>query len=232
MKIIVTGGANGIGKAIVEYFKENHQIIVMDKESSPFNHPNVEYVQGDLKKEKDLDILIESVDSQADVLINNAMESHAGILSQCDYYSFLDSQLVGVVAPYYLSLKIKNLKRIINMTSTRAHMSQKDTESYSAAKGGLLSLTHALSISLGPNTLVNAISPGWIDTTDSEFDEKDKGQHPVNRVGNPMDIVNLVEFLISDQSSFITGQEFVVDGGMSKQMIYHNDNGWSYQQEV
>lgn len=228
MKIVITGGAGGIGKALVHYYLDlGHEVYVMDINENPFStQENLTFVQGDLKKKEDLEFFLEKVGT-ADVLINNAMESHQGILSECGYDDFFSSQLVGVVAPYYLSLKLKGLQSIINMTSTRAHQSQADTESYSAAKGGLLSLTHALSASLGPNTRVNAISPGWIDTHDSQFSSSDLSQHSVGRVGIPQDIIGVVDFLISDQATFITGQEFVVDGGMSKLMIYHGDQGWS-----
>ena len=142
-------------------------------------------------------------------------------------------QQVGVGAPYFLTMLLQDHFNeggaIVNIGSTRGDMSQIDTESYSASKGGIVSLTHALAVSLGGKVRVNAISPGWIDTLDSKLSDADKSQHPVKRVGVPLDIVKMAMFLCSNDSSFITGQNIVVDGGMSKQMIYHGDGGWKYQ---
>jgi len=118
---------------------------------------------------------------------------------------------------------------IVNISSTRCLMSQADTESYTAAKGGLTALTHAMAITLAGKARVNAISPGWIDTTGSQFEESDMTQHPAGRVGTPEDILHAVMFLCDPKSSFITGQNIVVDGGMTKQMVYHNDFGWTYK---
>ena len=105
-------------------------------------------------------------------------------------------------------------------------MSQPQTESYTAAKGGIAALTHALAVSLGPRVRVNSISPGWIDTTGTVYSGNDCSQHPAGRVGTVDDIASLVLFLISPQASFITGENICVDGGMTKLMIYHNDNNW------
>ncbi len=122
-------------------------------------------------------------------------------------------------------------RSIVNISSTRYNMSQTNTESYTATKGGITSLTHALAVSLAGKARVNAIAPGWIDTTESTLSNADHMQHPVGRVGVPLDIVNAVMFLCSDKSSFITGQVLPVDGGMSKLMIYHEDNGWTYEDQ-
>jgi len=108
-------------------------------------------------------------------------------------------------------------------------MSQADTESYTAAKGGITALTHSMAITLAGKARVNSMSPGWIDTTNNQFKGADANQHPVGRVGNPSDVVNAVMFLCDPKSSFITGQNITVDGGMTKQMVYHDDFGWSYQ---
>lgn len=236
--MIVTGGAQGIGKATAQHFlNQDYQVIIIDKaDELSFDHPNLMYLKADLSRQVDLDKIIQillSKYNKIDVLINNAICSHQGILSECDYDSFLETLKVGVVAPYYLTLKLKSLMSegasIINLSSTRARQSQADTESYSAAKGGISALTHALAISLGPKIRVNAIAPGWIDTTHSTWSKADHQQHPVGRVGKPEDIVAVIEFLISDKASFISGQELVVDGGMSKLMIYHQDQGWQKQ---
>jgi NAD(P)-dependent dehydrogenase (short-subunit alcohol dehydrogenase family) len=123
---------------------------------------------------------------------------------------------------------------IVNIASTRAFMSQADTENYSAAKGGTTALTHAMAVSLSGRVRVNSISPGWIDTnanTDQHYEDAhskaDKLQHPAQRVGNPMDIVRTVMFLCDENNSFITGENITVDGGITRHMIYHNDYGWT-----
>ena len=115
---------------------------------------------------------------------------------------------------------------IVNLSSTRQRMSQPQTESYSAAKGGIAALTHALAMSLAGRVRVNSISPGWIDTAFTRYEGPDASQHPAGRVGDPLDIANMVLFLCSDKAGFITGQDICIDGGMTRQMIYHNDYGW------
>ena len=172
--------------------------------------------------------------------MNNACISKKGILSECSYQDFNYVLALGVTAPYQLTSLFLPVftadASVVNIASSRGFMSQKDTESYSAAKGGILSLTHALSISLAGKARVNSISPGWIDTGSFHKDENyqpdyepaDLLQHPVGRVGVPDDIVQTIRFLCSDAAGFITRQNFTVDGGMSKLMIYHNDHGWTY----
>jgi NAD(P)-dependent dehydrogenase (short-subunit alcohol dehydrogenase family) len=109
---------------------------------------------------------------------------------------------------------------IVNIASTRALQSEPNTEAYAASKGGIVALTHALAVSLGPAVRVNCISPGWIDVRASQLSDQDHAQHPVGRVGKPLDIAKLVLFLLSEDAGFITGQNFVVDGGMTRKMIY------------
>ncbi|HNZ94566.1 MAG TPA: SDR family oxidoreductase, partial [Sphaerochaeta sp.] len=137
----------------------------------------------------------------------------------------------GVLAPFYLAKLFKphfaDGASIINISSSRDRMSQMQTESYTAAKGGIAALTHALAISLAGKVRVNSISPGWIDTLGATHEGPDAVQHPAGRVGNPMDIANMVLFLCSDKSGFITGENICIDGGMTKQMIYHGDHGWT-----
>ena len=145
--------------------------------------------------------------------------------------------MVGVTAPYYLTqLLTPHFTKgaaVINISSTRQHMSQKDTESYSAAKGGIGSLTHALAMSLAGKVRVNSVSPGWIDTREGdeakELSKEDLAQHPSNRVGKPEDVVKLALFLCGEESGFINGEDIRVDGGMSKRMIYHEDENWTYK---
>lgn len=151
-------------------------------------------------------------------------------IDECTYEDFQEALSVGVTAPFYL---VKLLKEhlapgaaIVNISSSRDRMSQPQTESYTAAKGAIAALTHALAVSLAGKVRVNSISPGWINTTQVYYDGADAFQQPVGRVGNPMDIVNLVMFLCSDKAGFITGENICIDGGMTRQMIYHGDHNW------
>ncbi|MCL2821893.1 MAG: SDR family oxidoreductase, partial [Firmicutes bacterium] len=162
-------------------------------------------------------------------LINNAPPKNKG-LDACTYQDFENAMRAGVIAPFYLTKLFDKYfadgAAIINISSTRALMSQPNTESYTAAKGAISALTHALAVTMAGRVRVNTISPGWIDTTNTIFSGADTSQHPVGRVGKPEDIAEMVLFLCCDKASFITGQDFVIDGGMTKQMIYHGDNGW------
>ena len=120
---------------------------------------------------------------------------------------------------------------IVNISSSRDRMSQAETESYTAAKGGIHALTHAMAVSLGGRVRVNSVSPGWIDTSYTVYEGADAIQHPVGRVGNPLDIANAVLYLCSDMAGFISGEDICIDGGMTKQMIYHNDFGWKLEKK-
>jgi NAD(P)-dependent dehydrogenase (short-subunit alcohol dehydrogenase family) len=135
-----------------------------------------------------------------------------------------------VIAPFYLSKLFAPYFAeggcIINISSSRDRMSQPQTESYTAAKGGISALTHALAVSFAGRIRVNSISPGWIDTSYRKYEGPDAYQQPAGRVGDPADIANTVLFLCSDKAGFITGENICIDGGMTKLMIYHGDNGW------
>ena len=247
---VVTGGANGIGRCIAESFASNGAfvaVIDMDREAGELLTQRFDglvfYFPGDVAEKATLDRFATEVLKRfgaVDVLVNNACLSRKGILSNCSYDDFLYVQQVGVAAPYYLT----NLFRdhftpgasVINIASTRAFMSQADTESYTAAKGGISALTHALSVSLAGHVRVNSISPGWIETAPYHepsagpvHSREDQLQHPVGRVGTPLDIASAVRFLCSEDASFITGQNLTIDGGMTTQMIYHGDCGWVYR---
>ena len=154
-------------------------------------------------------------------------------IDDCSYEDFQYALSVGVAAPFYLvKLLMPYLTQgasIINISSSRDRMSQPQTESYTAAKGGIAALTHALAVSLAGKARVNSISPGWIDTQYVEYEGADALQQPVGRVGNPMDIANMVLFLCSEKAGFITGENICIDGGMTKQMIYHGDCGWKLE---
>lgn len=227
--VVITGGARGIGKCIADEFRKNEAIIcVIDKTEG-------DHFVGDISDKTVLESFSESVISKygrVDYLINNALPIMKGI-NECTYEEFQYALSVGVTAPFYLSKLFmpyfSNGASIINISSSRDRMSQPQTESYTAAKGGIASLTHALAVSLAGKVRVNSISPGWIDTDYTIYNGADAIQQPVGRVGNPIDIANMVLFLCSDKAGFITGENICIDGGMTKQMIYHGDNGWKLE---
>lgn len=224
--VVVTGGAHGIGQCIAKEFgKEGAKVVVIDIAQG------AHYV-GDLSKKEVLEQFAEYVIKEhghVDYLINNALPLMKGI-EECSYEEFSYAMAVGVTAPFYLSKLFQPYFAegavIINMSSSRDRMSQAQTESYTAAKGGIAALTHGLAVSLSGKVRVNSVSPGWIDTDYTVYEGPDAYQQPVGRVGNPLDIANMVLFLCSDKAGFITGENICIDGGMTKQMIYHGDCGW------
>ena len=227
--VIVTGGANGIGRCITEEFrKQGATVYVIDKQHG-------EHFVGDISRKEVLEDFASNVLSKhvkVDVIVNNALPLTKGI-DECSYEEFQYALSVGVTAPFYLvKLFMPHLSEgasIINISSSRDRMSQPQTESYTAAKGGIAALTHALAVSLSGRARVNSISPGWIDTAYNVYEGPDATQQPVGRVGNPMDIAQMVLFLCSDKAGFITGENICIDGGMTKQMIYHGDHGWKLE---
>ena len=224
--VIVTGGANGIGKCIAnEFRKQGACVYVIDLQEG-------EHFVGDISKKEVLEAFVAEVlkkHDRIDCIINNALPLMKGI-DECSYEEFQYALSVGVTAPFYLvKLLMNHLAEgasIVNISSSRDRMSQPQTESYTAAKGGIAALTHALAVSLAGRARVNSISPGWIDTSYVVYEGPDAIQQPVGRVGNPMDITNMVLFLCSDKAGFITGENICIDGGMTKQMIYHGDCNW------
>ena len=225
---VITGGAHGIGKCIAEEFRKNGATVcVIDKAKG-------DHFVGDISEKAVLEAFADSVIAkygQIDYLINNALPVMKGI-DECSYEEFQYALSVGVTAPFYLSKlfapHFNSGGSIINISSSRDRMSQPQTESYTAAKGGIAALTHALAVSLAGKVRVNSISPGWIDTSYKIYSGADAKQQPAGRVGNPLDIANMVLYLCSDKAGFITGENICIDGGMTRQMIYHGDNGWSY----
>ena len=196
-----------------------------------------DYFVGDLAEKEVLHRFVETVIAdygKVDYLINNALPLMKGI-EECSYEEFNYALKVGITAPFYLTKLFLPYfapdAAIVNISSSRDRMSQPQTESYTAAKGGIAALTHSLAVSLAGKVRVNSISPGWIDTAYTKYDGADVIQHPAGRVGNSLDIANMVLYLCSDKAGFITGENICIDGGMTKQMIYHNDYGWTLNQE-
>ncbi|MCQ2771068.1 MAG: SDR family oxidoreductase [Clostridia bacterium] len=225
--VIVTGGANGIGKCIANRFKEEGAFVEI------IDIAQGDHFVGDIGKKEDIDRFVQDVLSRhekVDILINNAKPIMKG-LDNCSYEEFQYALSVGVTAPFYITKLLKDSfsknASIVNISSSRDRMSQSETESYTAAKGGIASLTHALMMSLAGKVRVNSVSPGWIETGKETWDGPDAYQQPSGRVGNTNDIADVVLFLCSDSAGFINGENICVDGGMTKQMIYHNDAGWT-----
>jgi len=250
--VVVTGGALGIGQVLVrEFVRAGAKAAFIDRNEEAGarlekeireSGGDVYFHHGDISDPAVLERFAAEVTNRyggIDYLINNAMLAFGGILSGCSYEDFNKALQIGVSAPYYLTkLFLPNFRpgaAVVNLSSTRAFQSQANTESYTAAKGGITALTHALAVSLAGRVRVNAVAPGWIDTGSTydadyvpQYTSGDLKQHPSERVGEPMDIVRMIMFLCDDNNSFINGQTMIVDGGMSKRMIYTGDEGWLY----
>ena len=226
---VVTGGAKGIGKTIVEEFrKAGASVCVIDL------LPN-DYFTGNIADQTVLETFARKVIADyghVDYLVNNALPLMKGI-NTCSWDEFNYALQVGVTAPFYLTKLFMPYfapgAAVVNISSSRDRMSQPQTESYTAAKGGIAALTHALAVSLAGKVRVNSISPGWIETNGEVWTGPDASQQPAGRVGNPLDIANMVLFLCSDKAGFLPGEPICIDGGMTRQMIYHNDFGWTLQ---
>ena len=226
---VITGGARGIGKCIAEEFERyGAEVCIIDKE--PGNH-----FVGDIADKAVLEAFAKQVIDtygHIDYLINNALPIMKGI-EECSYEEFNYALAVGVTAPFYLTKLFMPYMAegavVINISSSRDRMSYPETESYTAAKGGIHALTHGLAVSLSGKVRVNSISPGWIDTNFEVYEGADAYQHPAGRVGDPKDISNMVMYLCSPLSGFITGENICIDGGMTRQMIYHGENGWNLE---
>ncbi len=243
MIAIVTGCAQGIGNAILnDLLDEGFFVYGIDKNEKQLNRlerttikPH-QFIVANLAVKEDLEKVVQEIVSKnekIDLIINNACFTNHGLLSECSYEQFNEVLFTGVSAPYFLALKFKNHfsshANIINISSTRARQSQKDTESYSAAKGAIEALTRAMAMSLQGICRVNCIAPGWIDTVNYDCSNEDKNQHPSSRVGTVFDIVKAVRYLKDKNNDFVNATILNVDGGMSAKMIYHGDEGWNYE---
>jgi len=226
---VITGGARGIGRCIRQQFEAaGAKVCVIDLLDN-------DYFVGDLADKQTLEAFAAKVIAEyghVDYLINNAAPKMCGLESG-SYEDFEYALKVGVTAPFYLSKLFAPHfapgASIVNISSSRDRMSQPQTESYTAAKGGISALTHALATSLAGRVRVNSISPGWIDNDYAAYEGPDAVQQPAGRVGIPTDIAHMVLYLCSDMAGFITGENICIDGGMTRQMIYHGDHGWTLE---
>ena len=226
---VVTGGAQGIGRAVARAFRaEGATVHIIDLRPGDWFVGDV----GDRETLERFAAHVAAASGRVDFLVNNALPIMKGI-DECGYEDFSRALAVGVTAPFYLTKLLAPHfapgASVINIASSRDRMSQPQTESYTAAKGGIAALTHALAISLAGRARVNSISPGWIDTTGGDIGGADALQQPVGRVGRPEDIAQAALFLCSERAGFITGENLCVDGGMTRLMIYHGEHGWTYQ---
>ena len=228
--VVITGGAHGIGLCAAEEFKKlGAQVEVIDCAEG-------DHYTGDIGSKtvlEDFARMVIKKHGRVDVLVNNAPPLMVG-MNSCTWEQFQQAMNVGVTAPFYLSKLFAPYfapgASIVNISSSRDRMSQPQTESYTAAKGGIAALTHALAVSFAGKVRVNSISPGWIDTAYTVYEGPDAVQQPAGRVGNPLDIANMIVFLASDKAGFITGENICIDGGQTKLMIYHGDHGWRLEE--
>ena len=225
---LVTGAARGIGQAIAARLAlDGWQVVIADLDRAEPDFP-ARAVRADVSEEAGVADLVDSVrryEGRLDAVICNAgvmVRKPIRDLTLAEWHEVLDANLT---ATFLLARAAEDLLRatkgsIVTIASTRAHQSEPDTESYAASKGGLVALSHALSVSLGPEVRVNCISPGWIDTRGEALRPEDHAQHPAGRVGRPEDIAALVAWLVGPESGFVTGAEFLSDGGMTRRMVY------------
>ncbi|HEV7266596.1 MAG TPA: SDR family oxidoreductase [Falsiroseomonas sp.] len=225
---LVTGGASGIGLATARRLGRDGWRVVVADPAAPPPDLAVRHVAADVGEEMAVRTVVAGIareEGRLDALVSNAgfmIRKRLRDLTLAEWSSVIATNLT---ATFLLVREAEAMLRaakgaVVTVASTRARQSEPDTESYSASKGGLVALTHALAISLGPDVRVNCVSPGWIDTKGETLHVEDHAQHPAGRVGTPGDIAALIAWLIGPESGFVTGAEFVSDGGMTRKMIY------------
>jgi len=228
---LVTGGARGIGAATAALLAaRGYRVAVADRDAPARGRSDIAFIRCDVSREADVRRCMRALlkrFGRLDALVNNAGIAAPGNgplerLSLAQWNRRIGTNLTGM----FLMAKhaAPHLRRahgaMVNIASTRALQSEPDTEAYAAAKGGVVALTHALAMSLGPEVRVNCVSPGWIDTGKNRISRADHAQHPVGRVGRTEDVAELVAFLLSQAAGFATAQNYVLDGGMARKMIY------------
>lgn len=233
--VFVTGAANGLGNDIAKaYAKLNAFVIAIDIVDTKFNEMNIDFYKADLKSEDQIKNVFKEVIKKygsVHVLINNgAISKFNKSIFDIELSEFDEVISVNLRGSFICSKEFvkanegENYGRIINIASTRFNQNEAGWEAYGASKGGLISLTNTMAISLSETPItVNAISPGWIKVDDYELSDIDKKQHPSGRVGVPKDIVNACLFLTNEDNDFINGSNIIIDGGMTKKMIYIDD---------
>jgi NAD(P)-dependent dehydrogenase (short-subunit alcohol dehydrogenase family) len=226
---LISGGGRGIGAGIAARLTAaGWRAVIADREEPAALPEGARFLRADVSDEANVGGLLRSIEAEEgrlDALICNAgfmIRKPIGALSLAEWQAVISTNLTST---FLLARAAEALLRasrgaIVTIASTRAHQSEPDTESYAASKGGLLALTHALAISLGPDVRANCVSPGWIDSRGGHLRADDHAQHPAGRVGRVEDVANLVAWLVGPESGFVTGAEFVIDGGMTRKMIY------------
>jgi len=226
---LVTGAARGIGAAIAARLAaEGWGVIAVDRDPLPAPAARIRAIRCDVADEEAVASMIADIRAEAGKL--HALVCNAGImvrkpLAELGFAEWSRVLATNLTSTFLLVRAAEDLLRaahgsVVTIASTRAHMSEPHTESYAASKGGLVALTHALAVSLGPAVRVNCVSPGWINTKGEPLSAADHAQHPAGRVGRPEDVASLVAWLVGPESGFVTGSEFIVDGGMTRKMIY------------
>ncbi len=229
---LVTGAAHGIGAAVAgRLAQDGWKLVLLDRDEAGARTAEslgARFETADVSSEADViravNVLRER-EGRLDGLVCNAGFMIRKKLAQLTLDDWSRVIATNLTSTFLLARAAEDLLRsakgsIVTIASTRAHMSEPDTESYSASKGGLLALSHALAISLGPDVRVNCVSPGWIATHGAAPSPQDDAQHPAGRVGKPQDVAALVSWLLGEDSHFVTGAEFVIDGGMTRKIIY------------